>query len=93
MRKVKRLLMPMLACSLLCLLCGCSNLSLGERAIVKAIYLDGVPGKYTASLVVFTCEPTTERGGENLFRHGRRDWRSIRGSGTGTGEGTLLCTE
>ena len=44
MRKVKRLLMPMLACSLLCLLCGCSNLSLGERAIVKAIYLDGVPG-------------------------------------------------
>lgn len=60
MRKIKRLLMPMLACSLLCLLCGCSNLSLGERAIVKAIYLDGVPGKYTASLVVFTCEPTTD---------------------------------
>ena len=57
MRKIKRLLMPMLACSLLCLLCGCSNLSLGERAIVKAIYLDDVPGKYTASLVVFTCEP------------------------------------
>lgn len=60
MRKIKRLLMPMLACSLLCLLCGCSNLSLGQRAIVKAIYLDGVPGKYTASLVVFTCEPTTD---------------------------------
>ncbi len=29
----------------------------GERAIVKAIYLDGTPGSYTASLVVFTCEP------------------------------------
>ena len=32
----------------------------GERAIVKAIYLDGTPGSYTASLVVFTCEPTTD---------------------------------
>lgn len=46
--------------ALLCMLCGCANLSLGQRAIVKAIYLDGMAGEYTASLVVFTCEPTTD---------------------------------
>jgi hypothetical protein len=44
------------------LLCGCkSSLSLGERAIVKAIYLDTcADGRTQAALVVYTCEPTAD---------------------------------
>lgn len=60
MKRFGYMLLCVLPLALLCTLCGCSSLSLGERAIVKAIYLDGTPGSYTASLVVFTCEPTTD---------------------------------
>ena len=60
MKRFGYMLLCGLPLALLCTLCGCSSLSLGERAIVKAIYLDGTPGSYTASLVVFTCEPTTD---------------------------------
>ncbi|MFR9216285.1 MAG: hypothetical protein ACLVKK_08645 [Ruthenibacterium sp.] len=60
MKRFRYMLLCVLPFALLCTLCGCSSLSLGERAIVKAIYLDGTPGSYTVSLVVFTCEPTTD---------------------------------
>lgn len=60
MKRFRCMLLCVLPLALLCALCGCSSLSLGERAIVKAIYLDGTPGSYTVSLVVFTCEPTTD---------------------------------
>lgn len=42
------------------LLCGCTSRSLGERAIVKMIYLDEAKGKIQAGLVVFTCAPNSD---------------------------------
>ncbi len=42
------------------LLCGCTSRSLGERAIVKMIYLDETNGKIEAGLVVFTCAPNSD---------------------------------
>lgn len=47
---------PLLA---LILLCGCSR-SLGERAIVKIVYLDEAEGKIQAGLAVFTCAPNSD---------------------------------
>ncbi len=34
--------------------------SIGERAIIKAIFMDYTEESYEASLVVFTCEPSTD---------------------------------
>jgi len=45
---------------LLLALCGCASRSLGERAIVKMIYLDEADGKTQAGLVVFTCAPNSD---------------------------------
>lgn len=44
------------------LLCGCqSSHHLGDRAIVKAVYLNNAQdGMIEAALVVFTCEPSTD---------------------------------
>lgn len=44
---------------LLCLLSGCGR-SLGERAIVKMIYLDEDGGQVQAALAVFTCVPNSD---------------------------------
>lgn len=44
---------------LLACLCGCSR-SLGERAIVKMVYLDEADGQIQAGLVVFTCAPNSD---------------------------------
>lgn len=41
------------------LLCGCSR-SLGERAIVKIVYLDEADGQIQAGLAVFTCAPNSD---------------------------------
>lgn len=41
------------------LLCGCSR-SLGERAIVKIVYLDEAEGQIQAGLAVFTCTPNSD---------------------------------
>lgn len=49
--------------AVLCLtaaLCGCASRSLGERAIVKMIYLDEAEGQTQAGLVVFTCAPNSD---------------------------------
>lgn len=43
----------------LLLLCGCSR-SLGERAIVKIVYLDEADGQIQAGLAVFTCTPNSD---------------------------------
>ena len=43
---------------LLLLLGGCSR-SLGERAIVKLVYLDEADGQIQAGLAVFTCAPNS----------------------------------
>lgn len=46
---------------LLMLLCGCKqSRSLGERAIVKMVYLDESGGQVQAGLVVFTCAPNSD---------------------------------
>lgn len=42
------------------LLSGCAPVSLSGRAIVKAVFFDAVPDGYRASIVVFSCEPTTD---------------------------------
>ena len=34
--------------------------SIGERAIIKTIFIDYTEESYEASLVVFTCEPSTD---------------------------------
>lgn len=48
-----------LALSLCLLLGGCgAPRALSERAIVKALYLDGKPGHIEAALVVVTCKPS-----------------------------------
>lgn len=44
---------------LLALLSGCSR-SLGERAIVKIVYLDEADGQVQAGLAVFTCAPNSD---------------------------------
>lgn len=44
---------------LLLLLGGCSR-SLGERAIVKLVYLDEADGQIQAGLAVFTCAPNSD---------------------------------
>lgn len=41
-------------------LTGCSATSLGDRAVVKAVYLDHTEEGYAASIVVYGCEPTTD---------------------------------
>lgn len=49
------------AIMLLLLLCGCKqSRSLGERAIVKMVYLDEAGGQIQAGLVVFTCAPNSD---------------------------------
>lgn len=48
------------ALCLAAVLCGCASRSLGERAIVKMIYLDAAEGKTHAGLVVFTCAPNSD---------------------------------
>lgn len=44
------------------LLTGCSEYGLGERAIVKAIYLDREEGMYKARLLVLETKPSAEAG-------------------------------
>lgn len=45
------------------LLCGCgASVPLGERAIVKAIYLDESDGKVQAVLAVQSCKPSANAG-------------------------------
>lgn len=51
-----RLILPLL---LLIMLCGCSR-SLGERAIVKIVYLDEAEGQIQAGLAVFICAPNSD---------------------------------
>lgn len=48
--------------TVLLLLCGCSHgQSLGERAIVKAVYVNPLStGNVEAALIVFTCEPSSD---------------------------------
>ncbi len=55
-RTVKLLAMLLIA---LLPLCGCSR-SLGERAIVKIVYLDESNGQIEAGLAVFTCTPNSD---------------------------------
>lgn len=50
------LILPLL---LMLSLCGCSR-SLGERAIVKIVYLDETGGQIQAGLAVFTCAPNSD---------------------------------
>lgn len=54
--------MKIFAMLLLATLCltGCSATSLGDRAVVKAVYLDHTEEGYAASIVVYGCEPTTD---------------------------------
>ena len=58
------------------LLCGCKqSRSLGERAIVKMVYLDESGGQVQAGLVVFTCAPNSDtarwKGRLNLYGAGK----------------------
>ncbi|MEG0877408.1 MAG: hypothetical protein RSF00_01910 [Oscillospiraceae bacterium] len=47
--------------SLTLFLCACSSAkSLSERAIIKAVYMDYSNDLYTAALVSFTCDATTD---------------------------------
>ena len=49
-----------IAVFLCALLAGCSPVSLSDRAIVKAIFLDETQEGYQAAIAVFSCEPTTD---------------------------------
>lgn len=54
--------MRKMMCLLLALLCltSCSSVSLGDRAVVKAVYLEQTEEGFAASLVVYGCDPTTD---------------------------------
>ncbi len=41
-------------------LTGCGTVSLGDRAIVKAIFLDRRENVFQSAIVVFSCAPTTD---------------------------------
>lgn len=58
-KRIKRAVSVLLPQLLLVLLCGCSR-SLGERAIVKIIYLDEAEGQTQVGLAVFTCAPNSD---------------------------------
>lgn len=58
-RKVKLIVLAAAVLLLPVLLCGCSR-SLGERAIVKIVYLDEAEGQIQAGLAVFTCTPNSD---------------------------------
>ena len=57
MRRLTALFLSSALTWLLCS-CGAGGVPLGEKAIVKAVFLDSAGGKMQASLVVFTCAPS-----------------------------------
>ncbi len=61
MKKRRALLKLAAACAASLALCACGqDRSLGQRAIVKAVYLDESGGAYHAGLAVFLCEPNSD---------------------------------